>query len=181
MIREALLTPNEFSRPGLKIKMVQALVLHWFGNPGTSAEYNRVYFESLKHGTTKASAHYIIDNREIVRCIPEGEVAYHCGTPNLSDYTDYAKARWPGEHPNWYTLGLEHAHPGWSGAWDKDTIRLSRLLCAGLCFQYGLDPMADILRHYDISGKKCPVYFVDNPTAFKAFKTSVGKTMAVDW
>ena len=186
MIREDLLTPNESSRPQLKIRMVQAIVLHWYGNPGTTADATRGYFESLKTQQPKpgkravrASSQYIIDNREIIRCIPENEVAYHCGEASVEYYSDYTKARWPGEHPNWYTLGLEHAHPGWNGVWDKDTVRWSLLLCAGLCLQYGLDPMKDILRHYDITGKICPRHFVEFPMAFEVFKTSVGQTMEV--
>jgi N-acetylmuramoyl-L-alanine amidase len=178
MIREALLTPNANSRSQLQMRMVQAIVVHWVGNPLTSAEFNRVYFESLKNGTTKASAHYIIDNREIVRCIPEAEVAYHCGSP-AGTYTPWAAAKWGNEHPNWYCLGIEHCHPGWSGEWEKETIRQSRLLCAGLCFQYGLDPMTDIVRHYDITGKICPKWYVEIPTELEHFRRSVKAIMEV--
>ena len=42
------LTPNEYSRPGKELKEVNAIVVHYVGNPGTTAAQNRNYFENLK-------------------------------------------------------------------------------------------------------------------------------------
>jgi N-acetylmuramoyl-L-alanine amidase len=179
MIRVDLLTPNPSSRPGLAIRRVDALVLHWVGNPGTSAEANRRYFESLKDGSARASAHYIIDAKEIVRCVPEAEVAYHCGQVGGQPYAPWAAARWGGEHPNLYTIGIEHAHPDWVGVWEPKTVAHSRWLCAGLCWQYGLDPLTDIVRHFDITGKPCPQWFVAVPTELDHFRRSVKSIMEV--
>lgn len=174
MIREALLTPNQYSRPQLVIHKVQAIVLHWVGNPGTTAEANRRYFESLKTvAIGKASAHYIIDDKEIVRCIPDSEVAYHCGVPNPADYTTYAKDRWGGEHPNWYTIGVEHCHPDWTGKWTKEVLHLSHALVAGLCIEHQLDPITDIVTHNDITGKDCPLWMVKEPIQLALYRDAI--------
>ena len=173
MIREALLTPNEFSRPGLKLRRVDVIVLHWVGNPETSADANRAYFESLKTGPLRASSHYLIDSKEIVRAVPESEVAYHVGQPSGQPYTPWAAKKWPGEHPNWYCLGIEHCHADWTGRFEHATLLQSKLLCAGLCLQYGLNPLTDIVLHYTITGKMCPKLFVEHPAEFVKYKEAV--------
>lgn len=50
-------------------------------------------------------------------------------------------------------------------------------LCADLCKRYGLDPLKDIIRHYDVTGKSCPLYWVNNPQDFVAFKREVKEYM----
>lgn len=174
MIREALLTPNASIRPQYRMRRVDAIVLHWVGNPGTSAEQNRRYFESLKDTTLKASAHYIIDAKEIVRCVPEDEVAYHCGSQ--TGYTPWATERWHGEHANWYCLGVEHCHPDWSGVWAPEVEWWSQLLVAGLCVQYGLK-VEDIILHWTVTGKECPRHMVADPWRLTAYRERVRALM----
>ena len=95
---EKLLTINDYSRPGRKLKSVLGVVLHWTANPGVSAESNRDFFESRKEGNLGAgSAHYVIGLfGEVIRCIPEDEMAYHCGSSQPDPvsrliYTDRAR------------------------------------------------------------------------------------------
>ena len=56
-----LLTVNEYSRPGTELAQVNGIVVHYTANPGTTAEQNRSYFESLAETwETHASSHFII-------------------------------------------------------------------------------------------------------------------------
>jgi len=178
MIREALLTPNPYSRPQLKIRRVDCIVLHWVENAGSTAEANRRYFESLKDGSRKASAHYIIDYREIVRCIPETEVAYHVGPGGAWQYTPWALAKWGGEHANWYCLALEHCHPDATGRFEPSTMKRSHLLSAGICLDHGLDPMEAIILHNTVTGKPCPRYMVDHPEELTRYRDAVANILA---
>lgn len=175
MIREALLTPNEWSRPQFPMRKIGAIVLHWVGNPGTTAEFNRVYFDTLRD--RRASAHYIIDAWEIVRCVPESEVAYHCGTP-IGTYTPWAVARWGQEHANWYCLGVEHCHPDWTGVWEPEVLLRSQILVAGLCLNHWLNPLTDIVLHHTITGKECPRDFARHPEKLTAYREAVRKILA---
>lgn len=154
------------------MRRIDAVVLHWVGNPGTNAEQNRRYFESLKDGSRKASAHYIIDDHEIVQCIPDDEVAYHVGQPAGVPYTDWARERWGGEHPNWYCIGVEHCHPDWSGVWTDAVMRRSVVLVAGLCLAYNLDADA-VVRHFDVTGKECPRHMATNPSKLAEYRERV--------
>lgn len=52
-IDQQFLTVNPYSRPGTKLAAVNSIVVHYIGNPGTTAQQNRDYFESLK---TRAAA-----------------------------------------------------------------------------------------------------------------------------
>ena len=38
--------------------------------------------------------------------------------------------------------------------------------------EFGLDA-DDVIRHYDVTGKLCPLYFVDHEDAWKQFKKDV--------
>lgn len=72
-IDKQYLTINEWSRPGIPIKKVENIVIHYLGNPGTTAQENHDYFESLKSLQNESmSANYIIGlNGEILQCIPD--------------------------------------------------------------------------------------------------------------
>ena len=46
-------------------------------------------------------------------------------------------------------------------------------LTAWLCLKFGLDEN-DVIRHYDVTGKNCPKYFVENQEAWDQFRADVG-------
>lgn len=168
-IIEKLLTINPFSRPSKRLSSVKYIVIHWVGNANTSALANRNYFENLKSGKVSyydnngnpvyiyASSHYIIGlDGEIIRCIPENEVAYHAGNYNV----------------NCNSIGIENCHPDWGGKFNDNTYNALVELCVDICKRYGLNQNA-IIRHYDVTGKKCPLYYVNNVEAFNQFKNDV--------
>ena len=43
-----LLTVNEWSRPGIHTDRIEGVVVHYIGNPGTTAQQTHDYFENLK-------------------------------------------------------------------------------------------------------------------------------------
>ena len=49
-------------------------------------------------------------------------------------------------------------------------------LTAWLCEKFGLDS-EDVIRHYDITGKDCPRYFVEHEDAWEIFKENVQKSL----
>jgi len=158
-IEENLLTINPMSRPGIKLDAVKKIVLHYVANPRTSAIGNRNYFESLKYqDQISVSTHYIIGlNGEIIRIIPEDEVAYHSGNKEV----------------NRISIGIENTHPDITGKFNTATYNSLVKLLANLCIRYNLNPLTDIIRHYDVTGKNCPKYYVDNPLKFEKLKKDV--------
>ena len=191
-ITDAFLTPNEYSRPAKRLERVMAIVMHWTANPKVSALNNRNFFEFRKNGKDGyGSAHYIIGfEGEIIRCIPDDEIAYHCGTDKLDPesrriYTDWARkhfgyyAQNPDKtSPNHVTLGIELCPLDSAGHFANATIASAVELCADLIKRYGLTA-DDITTHHDIVGwKNCPKLWTDHPDLFEAFKASVADYMA---
>ena len=151
-----LLDYNEYSRPGTALEKVNGIVVHYTANPGTTAQQNRDYFEGLKDThTTKASAHFVIGlDGEIVQCIPTSEMAYASNNRN-SD-----------------TIAIECCHLDADGKFTQETYDSLVELTSWLCQKFGLDA-DDVIRHYDVTGKLCPLYFVDHEDAWKQFKKDV--------
>jgi N-acetylmuramoyl-L-alanine amidase len=185
-IDENLLTVNEFSRPGSKLKSAKAVVLHWVANPGSTPAANRRFYESRKNGKLGyGSAHYFVGiDGQLLRVIPEDEIAYHCGSSDydpasMKIYTDFARAKFgkyatPNSSPNWVTIGIELCHADDSGRFTAATLASARELCADLCRRYALDPKNDITTHNLIVGwKDCPRWFVKHPEDLKAFVETV--------
>lgn len=167
-------TPNKYSRPGTIRSKTTKIVIHYVGNAGSSANGNWSYFESLKAGKTYktkngqlaymyASAHYIIGLQgEIIYAVPEKEIAYTSNSANA------------------YSIGIECCHPLWDGKFTDATYNSLVELCADLCERYGLNPLTDIIRHYEITQKICPKWFVDHPEEFNIFRNKVSDFMKKD-
>ena len=155
-IEVELLTENPYSRPGLQSDKIQNIVIHYTANPGTSAMQNRNYFEGLKDSKkTKASSHFIVGIKgEIVQCVPTWEIAYASNERN-SD-----------------TVSIETCHQNKDGRYTKETYDSLVHLTAWLCEKFKLTE-EDLIRHYDITGKICPKYFVEDEGAWKQFKLDV--------
>ncbi len=156
VIKQQYLTPNEYSRPQTQLKRVRGVVIHYTANPGTTAEGNRSYFESLSwKKTTKASSHYIIGLKgEILQCIPLTEVAYASNKRNDD------------------TISIECCHPDETGKFSETTYASLVDLVAALCLEFDLDDK-DVIRHYDVTGKLCPLYYVEHEEEWVKLKGDI--------
>jgi len=186
-VQDKLLTISPYSRPGRQLVKVTAIVIHWTGNPGATAEQNRDFFEGRKDGKDgTGSAHYCIGyDGEIIRCIPDNEIAYHCGS-SANDpasgkiYTDYAREKF-GDYcsfpatksPNSVTIGLELCPIDAAGRFNDKTWAAATELTASLLQKFSLST-DDITTHNKIVGwKNCPKWFVDHPEDFDKFVADV--------
>lgn len=164
-IQEALIGPNEYSRPGTELTDVHGVVIHYTANPGTSAMANRNYFNNLKRinkrkqDKTYASSHFVIGiEGEIVQCVPLDEIAYASNDRN-SD-----------------TVSIECCHKRKNGKFTRETYSSLVKLTAYLCCKYGLTEK-NVIRHYDVTGKICPKYFVDHEDVWREFLSDVAKEL----
>ena len=161
-IEPDLLDKNPYSRPGQIRTKVNDIVIHYVANPGSSAEQNRNYFNNLANQTgekkTSASSHFIIGiDGEILQCIPIQEVAY-ANYPRNDD-----------------TISIECCHPDDTGEFSEATKQSLYRLTAWLCRELKLSER-HVIRHYDVIGKNCPKYYVENEDAWKALKKEMKKT-----
>lgn len=149
-----LLTVSPYNRPGIPLRQVNGVVIHYTANPGTTAKENRDYFEGLsKTHTTKASAHFIVGLQgEVIQCIPTKEIAYASNSRN-SD-----------------TIAIEVCYKKSSGKFEKKTYWSAVRLTAWLCQKFDLSAN-QVIRHYDVTGKLCPKYYVEHPSAWKKYRS----------
>lgn len=151
-----LLPVNEYSRPGIKLPEVNGVVVHYVGNPNTTAKQNRSYFAGLAQShATSASSHFIVGlDGEIIMSVPLDEISY-CSN-----------------NRNYDTIAIEVCHPDETGKFNDVTVESLVKLLRWLCDTYHLE-REDIIRHYDVNGKICPKYYVENPEEWEALRDKV--------
>lgn len=159
-----LLTPNSYSRPQISIEQVNYIAIHYTANPGSTAISNRNYFENL--ATTqdnKVSSHFVIGlEGEVVQCIPTSEISYATNSRNVD------------------TISIECCHPDETGQFNTATYDSAVKLTAWLCTRFGLTS-DQVIRHYDVTGKDCPKYYVENPDAWIQMKSDIAAQIQTDY
>ena len=161
-VEQDYLTVNPYSRPGEPLEKINGVVIHYVGNPGTTAHANLNYFESLASGLENAyaSSHFIVGlEGDVIQCVPLTEIAYASNTRNED------------------TVSIEVCHPDETGEFSPVTYARTVELTAWLCREFRLDPSQDVIRHYDVTGKECPRYYVEHPEAWDDFRADVASEM----
>jgi N-acetylmuramoyl-L-alanine amidase len=170
-IEDRLLTIGSSHGRSGKNLVPKGVVVHYVGNPGSSALANRNYFEDGSEGNC-VSAHYIIGlSGEILRCIPENECAAHVGKSYAPAYDEMAKTN------NSRLLGIECCHPDSNGKFNNDTMNSLIELLVDICKRYNFNIDTDVYRHYDVCGKMCPLYYVNNPAEWKKLKDNLSEEL----
>ena len=149
-VEQDLLPLNPYSRPGTPLETIDGVVVHYVGNPGTSAAANRSFFSNLAvTHETYASAHFVVGlEGEVLQCVPLTEIAY-CSS-----------------QANGHTISIEVCHNDETGEFSTETTAGLLRLTAWLCKEFDLGA-ADVIRHYDVTGKLCPKYYVEHPEAWE--------------
>lgn len=140
------------SRSGAALQAFHDIVIHYVGNPGTTAKQNRNYFDNPD---SSVSSHFIVGlDGEIVQCLPLSEVSA------------------ASNHRNSDTVSIEVCHPDGTGKFNDATYQSLLKLVNWLLDIGGLSP-EHVIRHYDVTGKECPRYYVRNPEAWEQFLLDV--------
>ena len=157
-----ILPVNGAARRGEPMKKVTDIAIHYVGNPGTTAAQNHSFFTNLAQtGETYASSHFLVGlDGEVLQNVPLNEVAY-CSNQRNDD-----------------TISIECCHPDETGKFYDSTYQTLVNLCAYLCVEFDLKP-DDVIRHYDVTGKICPKYFVDYPEKWEDFHKDVKKAIKI--
>ena len=158
-----LLTPNEYSRPQLPLNQVDYIAIHYTANPGATAQNNRDYFENLVTShEAKVSSHFVVGlEGEVIQCIPSSEMSYATNSRNVD------------------SISIECCHKDETGAFEQATYDSVVKLTAWLCARFGLTS-EQVIRHYDVTGKECPKYYVDHPDAWEQMKADISAQITVD-
>ena len=142
------------SRNGYKLKGIKDIVVHYVGNPGTTAQQNHGFYAGDQ---SNVSSHFVVGlDGEIIQCIPINEWS--------------AASNWRNND----TISIEVCHPDETGKFKKKTYSSLVKLVAWLENVCDIDE-SHVIRHYDITKKECPRYFVQHEDKWKTFKKNVEK------
>lgn len=147
-ITDSLIPKNKYNRPGTK-STPKRICVHYTGDCGATAAQLSKYWQNVAAGVFKdkswswTSAQYIVGlNGEIVRCIPDNEIAYAAANQNAD------------------TIHIEVCYKRQSGEFEEKSIAALGELVRSLMKKYAI-PAGKVVRHYDLTGKLCPAYYVD--------------------
>lgn len=156
-VTPAYISYHTSARTGEKLTAVRGIVIHYVGNPGSTAQGNRDYFDSP---TTEVSSHFIVGlEGEILQCLPLAEKSA------------------ASNHRNSDTISIETCHPDETGKFTDVTYASLVRLTAYLCDRFSLDT-DDVIRHYDVTGKLCPLYYVEHEDAWETLRAAIGEELA---
>jgi N-acetylmuramoyl-L-alanine amidase CwlA len=134
-------TPSK-RRSGQKILGVGFIVSHDTGNDGSTAAQNANYFVSSAN-EIEASAHYFVDDKQIICCVPEEEKAWHVRYNEPKDNEIY------GKDSNDWAIGVELCfHSGNTKVNNLIAYKNYVELHAYLCNKYHLNPLQYVVGHY---------------------------------
>lgn len=156
-IKEELLPLGaEHNRPGTSLSPV-GVVIHETADPNATAQNEDEYFGSHY---CAASAHYFVDDSQIIRTIPESEEAWHAGPTANRQF-----------------LGVELCHFDDMARFQETWIR-GVMLVANMCTRYGWNPDTQIHSHLWVSNEWHEVDHTDPYEYFGAHNTNMDEFIA---
>ena len=153
---------GNYSRVKRKKDNVKFLVIHYTGNNGDTARDNLRYFYN---NDVNASAHFFVDEKEVCCSVPWYFTAWHCGTKGSYKHDECRNAN---------SIGIElcsrkdgkgnyYFHP-------KTVERAAKFIALQMKV-YGI-LIENVVRHYDVTGKRCPAPYVDEK-CWASFKNKI--------
>lgn len=142
---------------------IRYIVLHYTANNGDTAQNNADYFAGANR---RASAHYFVDENEVVQSVRDTDAAWHCGGSIESDHHPLR-----GICTNRNSLGVEMCSDIVGGKYTitQQTVDRTVELVRWLMDKYGID-VDHVVRHYDVTGKDCPEPWVRDESQWRKFK-----------
>ena len=151
-----IIEEDGISRSGKKLEDIENIVIHYVGNPGSTAQQNRDWYANPE---SEVSSHFLVGlEGEVIQCIP------------LDEFSAASNQR------NKDTISIEVCHPDETGKFNDASYSALVKLTAWLLSESGLMP-DDVIRHYDITGKDCPRYFVQHEDSWLAFLEDVARAV----
>ena len=147
-ITEKIIPINKYNRPGTAI-VPEIICIHYTGQAGAGADRLALYYKNVAAGMfpdkpdSWTSAQYIVGTSgEVIRIIPDKEMSYAASGRNNG------------------TIHIEVCYKKQTGEFEKASIDALHELVLLLMKKYNI-PTDKVVRHYDLTGKRCPAFYVD--------------------
>lgn len=158
--------------------IIRYIVIHYTGNDGDRAASNGRYF---KERIVNASAHYFVDDMEIIQSVPDHCIAWSVGGKKYPSSDKTGGGKWYRKCTNANSISIELCDTKKNGVSDfsEATMANAAELCKMLMKKYNV-PIENVIRHFDVVGKICPKPFVENEAAWKKWKERLVEDEMVD-
>lgn len=149
------------------LSRIKYIVIHYTANDGDSDESNANYFHNK---VVKASAHYFVDDDSITQTVPDDYVAYAVGGNKWNDCAKTGGGKLYGIANNTNSISIEMCDTVKDGKIlaTETTMTNTAELTKILMKKYNVD-IDHVIRHFDVNGKHCPAYLMDE-MAWSKFK-----------
>lgn len=158
---------------------IKYVVIHYTANDGDSDRSNALYFQRNKN--LKASAHYFVDDDSVTQSVPDDYVAYSVGGAKYKDCATTGGGKLYKKATNANTINIELCDTQKDGSVypTKATIQNALELTRHLMEKYKI-PQDNVIRHFDVNGKHCPAYWIEDGKWFNEFWNLLTKTTVVN-
>lgn len=166
VLKEQLANPGNIGGPRDAGK-IKYLVIHYTGNDGDRAANNAAYYHD---SIVKASAHYFVDDYEVYCSVPDLTIAWAVGGKKWADCEKTGGGKLYGAVTNTNSISIELCDTRGDGVYgaSEETLENAAELARMLMEKYSI-PLENVVRHFDVTGKHCPAYMMDEE-AWNAFK-----------
>lgn len=175
-IKEQLADPGNYGGERTA-DQIRYLVIHYTGNDGDTAANNAAYYQRT---VVQASAHYFVDDTAIYRSVPDLCVAWAVGGEKYADVEETGGGTMYHIISNSNSVSVELCDTVQDGTYQatEATLKNAFALCRELMAKYHI-PLGNVYRHFDVTGKHCPAYFMD-PEKWAEFKRRLEVWEAMD-
>lgn len=153
------------------LKDIKYITMHFTSNKGDTAEDNCKYFQGANR---RASAHIFIDPNEAIISVPINRIAWSVGGRKYDDCSKTGGGKLYGKATNANTLNIELCGSNGYNPNEKElalAIKVVKYYMKAL----GIDKN-HVIRHFDVNGKHCPEYWMDETKWRKEFKNKLSET-----
>lgn len=162
--------PKNFNPNVRHTSEIKYIVIHYTSNTNDTARNNALYFRDT---VTQSSAHFFVSTNSIYQTVQLNHAAYAVGLGSMKN--PYFK--WPSmwkKITNSNSVSIELCGSKTGPEANDETKKLGAILCSELLKQLSLTPSC-VYRHYDVTGKPCPKWAVDDQLKWLEFMLMVNK------
>ena len=155
------------------------IIIHYTGNDGDTAFNNATYYH---RDTPKASAHFFVDDKDIYSSVPLTHTAYSVGGHKYGSCPWSGGGTMHGIIKNTNSINIEmcdNSPKDGKIVLTEKTRENTEDLVVDLMLKYNI-PLERIYRHFDVTGKICPAYFIqygehesDGQDRWESFKSNI--------
>ncbi len=136
-----LIPAGKYNRPGTKSDP-KRICVHYTGDVGATADRLALFY--CTNPLAETSAQYVVGfEGELIRCVPDNEITYAASGQNAD------------------TIHIEVCYKNTAGRFTEQSIKALRELVQYLMNLHNI-PADKVVRHYDLTGKHCPAYYIDS-------------------